>query len=47
MLIDSYLICEFPAWRSKVNQNEIHGMFVLLAYKLLSEVFAGLDAMLY
>ena len=47
MLIDSYLISEFPVGRSKANQNEIHGMIVLLAYKLLLEGFAALDAMLY
>ena len=46
-LIDSYLISEFPVWRSKANQNKTRGMFILLAYTLLSEMFATLEVMLY
>ena len=46
-LIDSYLISEFPVWRSKANQNMTRGMFILLAYTLLSEMFATLEVMLY
>ena len=45
-LTDSYLISEFPVWRSKANQNKTHGMFILLAYTLLSEMFATLEVML-
>ena len=44
MLIDSYLISEFPVLRSKANQKNKHGMLVLLAYELLPETFATLDA---
>ena len=46
-LIDSYLISEFPVWRSEANQNKTRGMFILLAYTLLSEMFATLEVMLY
>ena len=46
-LIDSYLISEFPVWQSKANQNMTRGIVILLAYTLLSEMFATLEVMLY